>query len=171
MRSGSEITGLRSDLTGALNARASVEGQVKSANLELGDIKAKFGKLQIDFDKLKSDHALKVGEIATLGAGASVAAASLRAKDADLGALKLDWDGKLKAKDAELGKLKLDWEGKLKAKDAEIGALRTEWESKLKAKDIELGGVKTDFESKLKLANDDHGQTRTQFAALQTDFG
>ena len=171
VRGGSEMLGLKSDLNAATAGRASIEGQLKSANFELGDIKGKFGKLQVDFDKLKGEHNLKVGEIATLGAGATVAAASLKAKDAELGKLKLDGDGALKAKDAELGKLKLDWEGRLKAKDAEIGTLRVDWENKLKAKDLELGSLKADYDGKLKLADENHGKTRTMFAALQGDFG
>jgi chromosome segregation ATPase len=189
LRSGGEFQGLRADLDVANKARFDLEGNLKRSGLELSDAKGRLATLQAEFDKLRGDHSLKLGEIATLTAGAAAAAAAIKAKDAEI--------GKVRASMPDLGKINADWEAKLKARDVELGDLRAELgklkgdhslklgeiatltagaaaaAAAIKAKDDEMGRLKLrlgELEASLKTKDADLGNWNMRFNTLKADF-
>ena len=62
-----DIKGLRGDLDGAVKAKSDLEANLKASTLELTGVRGKLTTLQSEFDKLKGDHGVKLGELETRG--------------------------------------------------------------------------------------------------------
>ncbi len=150
-------TKLDADLKAALGAKADLDAKLKIKDAELA-------KLTADLD---AKFKLNLGEIATLTAGAAAAGISIKAKDDELGKLKIrlgELEASLKAKDADLagvntkfsalvGDFDASKSGTSKL-DADLkGALgaKADLEVKLKAKEAELAKLIADWTAKLKL--------------------
>ena len=174
-----------------LTAGAAAAGiSIKAKDDELGKLKIHLGELEAslktkdaELAKLTADveakAQLSLGEIATLTAGAAAAGISIKAKDDELGKLKIrlgELEASLKTKDAGLAKLTADVEAKAKLSLGEIATLTAGAAAagiSIKAKDDELGKLKIrlgELEASLKTKDADLAGANTKFSALVGDF-